>query len=113
MKVIDVLEGYYAAECVANGRPRHAVKVVLTATSDAGRVSYEWLITFFPHDTEDDFGVSYDAVASRTVYEGKGRRSKKREAALLQEKESVCNELAEELNGRIDWDKPLRELRFG
>ncbi len=113
MKVIDVFEGYYAAECVANERPRHAAKVVLTATSDAGEVTYEWMISFFPHDEEDDFAVSYDAVVSRIVFQGKGRRSKKRDAELLEEREAVCDELAAELDGRVFWDQPLREIRLG
>ncbi len=113
MKVIDVFEGYYAAECLANGRPRHAAKVCLTATSDAGTISYVWQITFFPHDTEDDFGVSYDAEASREIYAGKGRRSKKREVVLLKERESVCDELAAELKGKVFWNSPLREIRLG
>ena len=113
MKVIDVYEQYFAAQCVANGRPRHGARVCLTATSDAGQIRYEWQVTFFPHDDEEDFAVSYDAVVSRTVYEGKGRRSKKRDAALLQEKETVVNELAGELEGEIFWDRPLREARLG
>ena len=71
MKVIDVFEGYYAAACVANARPRHAVKVCLTATGEEGRIRYEWLISFFPHDDPEDFAVSYDAALSRTVFEGK------------------------------------------
>ena len=78
MKVIDVFEGYFAAECIANERPRHAAKVCLTATSDAGQITYEWQITFFPHDDEEDFAVSYDAAVNRTVYEGKDGAPKRR-----------------------------------
>ena len=113
MKVIDVFEGYYAAECVANERPRHAAKVVLTAVSDAGEVTYEWMISFFPHDDDEDFAVSYDAIASRVVYSGRGRRSKKRDAELLEERESVCDEIAAELDGKVFWDQPLMEPRLG
>ena len=113
MKVIDVFEGYYAADCTAGGRPRHAAKVCLTAASDAGEITYEWMITFFPHDDEEDFAVSYDAAVSRVVYEGRGRRSKKRDAALLEEREQVCDELAAELEGKVFWDQPLREIRLG
>ncbi|MBO4872110.1 MAG: hypothetical protein J5496_01695 [Lachnospiraceae bacterium] len=113
MKVIDVLEGYFAAECTANGRPRHAAKVCLTATSDAGQITYEWLISFFPHDDDEDFAVSYDAVVSRTVFAGKGRRSKKKEEAFLKDWEAVCDELAAELEGKIFWEQPLREIRRG
>ena len=113
MKVIDVFEAYYGAECEANGRPRHAAKVCLTAESDAGQIRYFWQITFFPHDEEDDFAVSYDAIAEKVIYEGKGRRSKKKEAVYLEERESVCDELAREWNGRIFWDQLLREIRQG
>ena len=113
MKVIDVFVCYYEAECIANDRPRHAAKVVLTATSDAGMISYEWMISFFPHDDEEDYAVSYDAVVSRVVYEGKGRRSKKRDAELMEERESVCDEIAAELDGKVFWDRPLREARLG
>ena len=113
MKVIDVFECYYEAECIANDRPRHAAKVVLTATSDAGMITYEWTVSFFPHDDEEDFAVSYDAAVSRIVYEGKGRRSKKREPKFLEERESVCDEIATELDGKVFWDRPLREARLG
>ena len=113
MKVIDVFEGYYGAACVANERPRHGVKVSLTATSDAGEICYEWMISFFPHDDEEDFAVSYDATASRAVFRGKGRRTKKRDAGFLELREAVCNELAEELGGEIFWDQPLTEIRMG
>ena len=113
MKVIDVLEGYFAAECTANGRPRHAAKVCLTATSDAGQITYEWMISFFPHDDDEDFAVSYDAVVSRTVFAGKGRRSKKKEEAFLKDREAVCDVLAAELEGKIFWEQPLREIRRG
>ena len=113
MKVIDVFEGYFAAECIANERPRHAAKVCLTATSDAGQIQYEWQITFFPHDDEEDFAISYDAAVNWTVYEGKGRRSKKKEEIYLKDRETVCDELAAELEGKIFWEKPLREIRRG
>ena len=76
MKVTDVFMCYYAAECVANDRPRHAAKVSLTCTTDAGMVDYEWAVSFFPHDDEEDFAVSYDAEASRNIYCAKGRRAK-------------------------------------
>ena len=57
--------------------------------------------------------MSYDAEASREIYAGKGRRSKKREAVLLKEREGVCDELAAELKGKVFWDSPLREIRLG
>ena len=83
MAVINVYEQYFAAEAEANGRARHAALVMLISDSEAGQIRYEAAVTFFPHDTEDDFGVSYDAYYTKTLFEGKGRRSKKREAKLL------------------------------
>ena len=112
VKEIDVFEGYYAAECIANERPRHAAKVVLTAASDAGEITYTWMISFFPHDDEEDFAVSYDAVVSRIVFSGRGRRSKKRDAEFLEMRESVCDEIAAELEGKVFWDQPLGEPRL-
>ena len=52
-------------------------------------------------------------MVSRVVYEGKGRRSKKRDAELMEERESVCDEIAAELDGKVFWDRPLREARLG
>lgn len=68
---------------------------------------------FFPHNDETDFSISYDAYFSKVLYEAKGRRSKKREKNLLDELQSVINQLAEEAGGRVFWDKPLREARWG
>ncbi len=113
MKVIDVFMCYYEADCTVNERPRHAAKVSLTCTTDAGMVDYVWAVSFFPHDAEDDFAVSYDAETSRSIYIEKGRRAKKREGEFLEMKEIVCDELAEEFEGKIFWDMPLIEPRLG
>ena len=71
------------------------------------------MLSFFPHDTAEDFGISYDICASRTLYESKGRRSRKREAALLEGLRGVLEELAAESGGEIFWDRPLIEARLG
>ena len=113
MKVIDVYEAYYGAACLANGRERHAAKVTLTAVSEEGRIRYELGISFFPHDDEEDYGVSYDAAVSRVLYEAKGRRSKKREKALMETLQAEADDLAEEINGEVFWDRLLREPRLG
>ena len=113
MKVIDVYDAYYGAACTANGRDRHAARVYLTATSEEGRIRYELGISFFPHDDEEDYAVSYDAVVSRILYEAKGRRSKKREKVLLETLKEDTEELAKEMNGEIFWDQLLREPRLG
>lgn len=111
MKTVDIFEQYFEADCVYNGRARHAASVKLTATSDAGSITYEASVSFFPYDTPEDFGISYDAFAAETLYSGKGRRSKKREAELDATKFDHFTALAESLNGKIYFDKPLIEAR--
>ena len=113
MIVIDVYAQFFAGECVYNEVPRHGVAVKLTATSDAGEVFYEVSVSFFPHNDPADFGVSYDAYASREIYRARGRRSKKREAEFLETFRTQADALAAELDGTIDWDKPLIEARWG
>lgn len=104
---IDVYEAYYAASCVYQDVPRRAVSVKLTADSESGHVTYTASVSFFPHREEDDYAVSYDAYAEQVLYSGKGRRSKKREAGLLEDLQSVCDGLAGSLGGTIDWSRPL------
>lgn len=113
MKTIDVYLCYFGASCVYNGVERRAAAVRLTAESDAGQITYFVSVSFFPHETEDDFGISYDAEASKIIYQAKGRRSKKREAEFLSALEEHANELAGELGGSIDWADPLIEPRLG
>lgn len=113
MKVINVYEQYFAADCVFNGVQRNGANVMLIATSDAGTIRYDVGISFFPHVDETDYAVSYDAYAERTVYHAKGRRSKKREAELLEQFRAEADALAETLGGTIDWEKPLIEARWG
>ena len=113
MKVIDVFLCYYGAECVANERERHAAAVRLTATSDAGMITYEYSVSFFPHDDPEDFMISYDACVSGIAYEGKGRRSKKKEAVYRAELREQVDALAAQLDGTIDWENPLIEPRLG
>ena len=113
MKVIDVYQQYFAAQCLFNGVERHGADVRLIAVSDAGQIRYEAQISFFPHTEEDDFAVSCDACASAVLYEAAGRRSKKREAALLPELRHKADALAASLSGTVFWDRPLREPRLG
>ena len=84
MATVNAYERYFAAECTANGVERHAALVTLTVASEAGRIVYEASVTFFPHNSEDDFAVSYDAHYSGVLYDGPGRRSKKREQAYIE-----------------------------
>ena len=89
MVTVNAYERYFAAECTANGVERHAALVALKAASESGRIVYEASVTFFPHNSEEDFAVSYDAH-----YSGIDR-------------------LAEDAGGKVFWAKPLRESRFG
>lgn len=113
MKVIDVYLQYFEGECVYNGVERKGAAVRLTATSDNGEISYEVGVSFFPHRDREDFAVSYDACAAKELYRAKGRRSKKREGAYLEEFRTHADEAAATLGGVIFWDRPLIEARMG
>ena len=113
MATVNVYLQYFAAECTFNGVERHAASVMLIATSEEGRIKYEVAVSFFPHVTEDDFAVSYDAYFSKVLFEAPGRRSKKREQQFIENLQAETNSLADEVNGQILWDKPLIEARRG
>ena len=112
MKVIDVYKQYFNAECVYNGVERKGAVVTLTATSDSGMIKYEVGISFFPHRDDEDFAISYDAYASKEIYNAKGRRSKKKEAVYLEEFTKYADELAGAMGGKIFWDKPMRDACY-
>ena len=113
MATINVYERYYAAEAEFNGVPRHGALVMLVADSDAGNIRYEAAVTFFPHRDEEDYAVSYDAYLSKVLYEAKGRRSKKREAVLLETLVAEIDQLADTIGGKVIWEEPLQEARRG
>lgn len=113
MATINVYERYYKADLMANEVKRQGALVMLVSTSEEGQIKYEAAVSFFPHRDETDFAVSYDAYFSKVLYEAKGRRSKKREAALLDELQQHVDALAEEVGGKIFWEAPLREERRG
>ena len=110
---ISVYEQYFAASHPGQGRPRHGVRTALTVSSGEGRVRYAASLSFFPHEDEEDFAVSYDVYTERELFSAPGRRSKKREAALLEGLRAVLEELAAESGGEVFWDRPLIEARFG
>ena len=110
---VNVYEQYFEAEITVNEVERHAALVMLIATSEQGMVSYEAAVTFFPHNSEDDFAVSYDACFVREVFAGPGRRSKKREQKLLETFREEIDSLAAQAGGRVFWDRPLREAQLG
>ena len=113
MKVIDVYEAYFEADCVYGGVKRRAAKVVLTATSDEGNITYEAGASFFPHADETDFAVSYDAYVSKILWQTKGRRSKKRDEAMLALLRDAVDEASAALDAKVFWDKPLTDARRG
>ena len=113
MAVINVYEQYFEAELTANGVPRHGALVMLVSDSEAGQIRYEAAVTFFPHNDEEDYAVSYDAYYSKALFEGKGRRSKKREKTFMEGLRQHIDELAEENGGKVFWDRSLREARLG
>ena len=110
--VIDVYSQYFAAECEYNGVPRHAALVYLQSDSEAGNISYTANVSFFPHTDDEDFSISYDAVRTELLFQGKGRRSKKKEAGYLAALREKVDSLAAQIGGKVFWDKPLREARL-
>ena len=48
-----------------------------------------------------------------TLFDGKGRRSKKREAAFLASLRSEIDAIAAEHDAAVDWEHPLNEARMG
>ncbi len=110
---VNVYEQFFRADCVANSIHRHAALVMLIATSENGTVRYEAAVTFFPHIDETDYAVSYDAYYADVLYEAPGRRSKKREAQLMETLREDIDALAAQANAVIYWDEPLLEARRG
>ena len=110
---LNVYEQYFEAQGVFSEVERKGALVMLISDSERGIITYKAAVTFFPHRDEDDYAVSYDAYFEKVIYEGKGRRSKKKEAIYLEQLPEVINQLAEENGAEVCWDKPLREARRG
>ena len=111
--VINVYEQYFEAHGVFSAVERKGALVMLISDSERGMISYKAAVTFFPHADEEDFGVSYDAYFEKILYEGKGRRSRKKEAGYLQQLPEIIDQLARENGAEVFWDRPLREARRG
>ncbi|MBQ2465847.1 MAG: hypothetical protein II507_12815 [Treponema sp.] len=109
--VINVFERYYKAKADFSGIKRNGALVMLTSDSQAGLITYKAAVTFFPHKDDEDFSVSYDAYFEKELYSGKGRRSKKKEAAFLEDLGKVIDGIAKEHDASILWDEPLTEER--
>lgn len=113
MVSVNVYERYYRAECLYNGVMRYGAKVILLYEAEEGAYSYTAQLIFFPHRDPEDYAVSYDALFTETLLEGKGRRSKKKEAELLAHLQECCDRLAVEAGGTVFWADPLTEERRG
>lgn len=113
MSEVNVYEQFFSACHTAAGVPRHAALVMLIARSEAGHIRYESAVTFFAHNDPEDYAVSYDDYHSVTLYDAEGRRSKKREAALLEGFRKALDDICGGIDAEIFWDKPLREARRG
>ena len=111
--VVNVYERYYKAKAEFSGVPRNGALVMLISDSEAGFITYKAAVTFFPHRDEEDFAVSYDAYMETELYSGKGRRSKKREAELLEQVPGAIDGMAEGHDAAVLWDEPLAEERRG
>ena len=110
---LNVYEQYFEAQGVFSEIERKGALVMLISDSERGMITYKAAVTFFPHRDEEDYAVSYDAYFEKVIYEGKGRRSKKKEAIYLEQLPEVINQLAEENGAEVCWDRPLREARRG
>ena len=111
--VINVYERYYKADAVFNGVKRNGALVMLISDSEAGNISYKAAVTFFPHNDDEDFGVSYDAYFEEELLSAKGRRSKKKEEAYLKDLWEIIDRISNEQNAKVLWDEPLRDERRG
>ena len=110
---VNVYEQYFEAEATVNEVERRAAKVMLISDSEKGQITYTAAVTFFPHQDEEDYAISYDAYEEEVLFSGKGRRSKKREAKMLLGFNEVIDRISEKWNGKVFWDKPLRDAQRG
>lgn len=111
--VTNVYEQYFKADACFSGVQRHGALVMLISDSQSGSIVYKAAVTFFPHREEEDYAVSYDAYFEKELYNGKGRRSKKKEAQYLEHLQEIIDELAQENDAVVFWDQPLREEKRG
>ena len=113
MAVINVYKQYFAAKGSFGGTERRGALVMLISDSHDGSITYTAAVSFFPHKDDEDFSVSYDAYFEKQLYSAKGRRSKKREAALMKELGREIDALAEAVGASVLWDEPLRGAEMG
>ena len=110
---INVFSQYFEAKGTFSGVECKGALVLLISDSEAGTISYRAAVSFFPHRDPEDFAVSYDACFEKELYKAPGRRSRKREAALLETLKDEIDALAAENDAEVDWSHPLNEARMG
>gem|GEM_PF-2201656 len=88
---------------------RSYCKTILSLVMEVFRIALKRL--FRSSMVKLSFTVSYDAYFEKELYSGKGRRSKKKEAAFLEELGKVIDGIAKEHDACIIWDEPLTEER--
>ena len=86
---------------------------VLISDSEAGQITYRAAVSFFPHNDPEDFALSGDAYFEKELFSGKGRRSRKKEAAYIEQLPEIIDEMAGEVNASVFWREPLSEERRG
>ncbi|MBQ7990033.1 MAG: hypothetical protein IJ251_03155 [Oscillospiraceae bacterium] len=107
MTITDVYKSFFTGRCTANGIIRRGAAVIVTSVYDEGRISYELLVNFFPHENDRDMRMTSDCAAAKTIFAGKGRRSKKREKMIFETLREEADSLAAGLEGQIFWDSPI------
>ncbi|MEE1260975.1 MAG: hypothetical protein U0K66_12455 [Paludibacteraceae bacterium] len=110
---INVYQRYFEAELEYNGVKRRAASVLLISDSEAGNIKYTAAVAFMPYEDSEDFRVPYDAYFTKVIFEGRGRRSKKKEKQYIEDLAQYIDELATEVEGSVFWDKPLSCERLG
>ena len=110
---INVYSQYFEAKACCSGVERRGALVLLISDSEAGNISYRAAVSFFPHREPEDFAVSYDAYFEKELYRAAGRRSRKREAQLMESLRNEIDALSAAQDALVLWDRPLRDAQMG
>jgi len=109
--VINVYERCFRADAEFSGVRRNGALVMLTSDSEAGNIRYTAAVTFFPHNDDEDFAISYDAYFEKEMYSGRGRRSRKKEVDFLAQLRETIDGMAAERGASVLWEQPLTQER--
>lgn len=113
LDAIDVYSQYFHASYTGEGTIRKAAIVRLTVLKDSeGLLEYQISASFMPYEDEEDFRVPEDVRFETFLSYGAKRRNKKLEAEYLSQIREKIDQLLPE-QGKILWDQPLRDARFG